>query len=239
MWGEHNSLCVRSVERRVSSIEKNFFQLKVSLIEVVVPPEEFGSDDVWVEARSKEHIINVFERSHSTNSVTWYYLDMDADDTETGTPGVPRSICGSNVGQMEAAYLVSKKIDLFTACESGLIIPGYLLSGVIAKLNVEPYKIGNRTVTRFTMPVLWDEAYPADERKLEMVKAAFAKEGKVISLLQKQSRSNNHASEDDDFHSSSNYDEHGGPSDGYGGHLSDDFINDALGGEADAYWNLD
>lgn len=35
------------------------------------------------------------------------------------------------------------------------------------------------------------------------------------------------------------YDQYGGPSDGYGGHIDDDFINDALGGEPDAIWNLD
>jgi hypothetical protein len=35
------------------------------------------------------------------------------------------------------------------------------------------------------------------------------------------------------------YDQYGGPSDGYGGALDDDFINDALGGEVDAYWNID
>lgn len=36
-----------------------------------------------------------------------------------------------------------------------------------------------------------------------------------------------------------NYSQYGGPSDGYGGSLDDDFINGALGGEPDANWNLD
>ena len=35
------------------------------------------------------------------------------------------------------------------------------------------------------------------------------------------------------------YDQYGGPSDGYGGSLDDDFINDVLDGEPDAYWNID
>lgn len=37
----------------------------------------------------------------------------------------------------------------------------------------------------------------------------------------------------------SDFDEYGGPSDGYGGRLDDDFINDALDGNPDAYWNID
>lgn len=35
------------------------------------------------------------------------------------------------------------------------------------------------------------------------------------------------------------YDEYNGPSDGYGGNLDDDFINDVLDGHAEAYWNID
>lgn len=35
------------------------------------------------------------------------------------------------------------------------------------------------------------------------------------------------------------YEEYGGPSDGYGGRLDDDFINDVLDGDPDAYWNID
>lgn len=42
-----------------------------------------------------------------------------------------------------------------------------------------------------------------------------------------------------DYESSDDYRTHGGPSDGYGGRLDDDFIDDAFGGEADAYWNID
>lgn len=41
-----------------------------------------------------------------------------------------------------------------------------------------------------------------------------------------------------DYDTDSDYDEYGGPSDGYGGRLDDDFINDALGGQADAIWNI-
>ncbi|AWH74383.1 hypothetical protein DCS32_09495 [Dokdonia sp. Dokd-P16] len=37
----------------------------------------------------------------------------------------------------------------------------------------------------------------------------------------------------------SSYEIYGGPGDGYGGHLDDDFINDVLGGHPDAYWNID
>ncbi|MBL85962.1 MAG: hypothetical protein CMO82_04805 [Winogradskyella sp.] len=40
-------------------------------------------------------------------------------------------------------------------------------------------------------------------------------------------------------YSSNSYAEYGGPSDGYGGHIDDDFINDVLGGHPDAYWNID
>lgn len=36
-----------------------------------------------------------------------------------------------------------------------------------------------------------------------------------------------------------NYSEYGGPSDGYGGYLDDDFINDVLDGDPSAIWNLD
>ena len=36
-----------------------------------------------------------------------------------------------------------------------------------------------------------------------------------------------------------NYSNYGGPSDGYGGRLDDEYIDDAFGGEADAYWNID
>ena len=36
-----------------------------------------------------------------------------------------------------------------------------------------------------------------------------------------------------------NYSNYGGPSDGHGGRLDDNFIDDALGGEAEAYWNID
>ena len=35
------------------------------------------------------------------------------------------------------------------------------------------------------------------------------------------------------------FEEYGGPSDGYGGRLDDDFINDVLDGDPDAYWNID
>lgn len=35
------------------------------------------------------------------------------------------------------------------------------------------------------------------------------------------------------------YGEYDGPSDGYGGYLDDDFINDVLDGNVDAYWGLD
>ena len=40
-------------------------------------------------------------------------------------------------------------------------------------------------------------------------------------------------------HSNDSYDKYGGPSDGYGGNIDDDFINDVLGGHPDAYWNID
>ena len=35
------------------------------------------------------------------------------------------------------------------------------------------------------------------------------------------------------------FDKYNGPSDGYGGALSDDFIDDALSGDPDAIWNID
>lgn len=35
------------------------------------------------------------------------------------------------------------------------------------------------------------------------------------------------------------YEYYGGPSDGYGGSLDDDFINDVLDGDPEAYWNID
>ena len=35
------------------------------------------------------------------------------------------------------------------------------------------------------------------------------------------------------------FDEFSGPNDGYGGRLDDDFINDVLDGNPDAYWNID
>lgn len=35
------------------------------------------------------------------------------------------------------------------------------------------------------------------------------------------------------------YSQYGGPLDGYGGSLDDDFINDVLDGKPDAYWNID
>lgn len=50
---------------------------------------------------------------------------------------------------------------------------------------------------------------------------------------------NNHMVCSNEFSDNNDYDEHGGPSDGYGGHLSDSLINDAFDGEADAYWNID
>ena len=41
------------------------------------------------------------------------------------------------------------------------------------------------------------------------------------------------------FLNSVNYSNYGGPSDGYGGRLDDEYIDDAFGGDADAYWNID
>lgn len=41
------------------------------------------------------------------------------------------------------------------------------------------------------------------------------------------------------YESKTSHSEYGGVSDGYGGYLDDDFINDALGGDPDAYWNID
>lgn len=35
------------------------------------------------------------------------------------------------------------------------------------------------------------------------------------------------------------FEEYGGPSDGYGGRLDDDYIDDVLDGHPDAYWNID
>lgn len=46
----------------------------------------------------------------------------------------------------------------------------------------------------------------------------------------------------DDYESHTNFanfDKYNGPSDGYGGSLSDEFIDDALGGDPEAYWNID
>ena len=51
-----------------------------------------------------------------------------------------------------------------------------------------------------------------------------------------EDNSNFYYSENDN---SKSYDQYGGPSDGYGDYLDDDFINDALGGEPSAYWNID
>lgn len=48
-----------------------------------------------------------------------------------------------------------------------------------------------------------------------------------------------YSSSDNTNYSTSSYDEYGGPRDGSGGYLDDDFINDALGGEPEAYWNID
>ena len=48
-----------------------------------------------------------------------------------------------------------------------------------------------------------------------------------------------YSNSNDTSYSNSNYDEYGGLSDGYGGYIDDDFINDALGGHPDAYWNID
>jgi hypothetical protein len=57
----------------------------------------------------------------------------------------------------------------------------------------------------------------------------------AVPELKNSSENINHT----DSAGSSTQGQYGGPRDGYGGTLDDDFINDVLDGDPDAYWNID
>ena len=65
--------------------------------------------------------------------------------------------------------------------------------------------------------------------------------GNVMQMHQnfEENEPNFYYSNSNNSKNSSSYDEYGGPDDGYGGHIDDDFINDVLGGHPDAFWNID
>ena len=65
------------------------------------------------------------------------------------------------------------------------------------------------------------------------------REGMGIADANNQISDNLSSGDEYEFNYTESFEKYGGPGDGYGGNLSDDFIDDALGGEPDAYWNID
>ena len=221
--------CVRSVEKKLSSIGKTYFQLKVSVAYLWGPPEElldFYHCDTWIGAKDKEYVMNLFASDENTKALKWCFKDYYEGIFEDVTLGL-------NIGELNApskhgqVMLYNKSIDLYSECQRGLIKPGCLLCGTTATLNVEPYKYDGKLVSSYTRPIFWAEELSSDEMR-NFIEKIFAKNGKIVSKIDKT------------------WDEFNGPvegssrySDGYGGYLDDHFIDDAFGGEADAYWNID
>lgn len=80
-----------------------------------------------------------------------------------------------------------------------------------------------------------------DNRILKKLNIRFSGTIDEMHKNYKEPEQNNNYHEEERFddRETYSYEQYGGPSDGYGGMLDDDFINDALGGEPDAIWNID
>lgn len=224
-----NHLCVRSVEKKISLSQSVYFQLKVSEVYILTLPEELVdlyNFDAWVTARESEYKVNVFYNDEDNEAMRWRFIDYYEGNFGDVTLGL-------NIGEINAPYkqgnaLYYDKIkNLYIECEKGRIKSGCLLCGTIATLNVKPYRYDGKLVSSYTRPIFWAEELSSDEMR-NFIERIFAKNGKIVSRIDKTWDKFNGPVE-----------ERSGYSDGYGGYLDDDFIDDVLDGDADAYWNLD
>ncbi|MFD2718068.1 hypothetical protein ACFST9_05040 [Hymenobacter monticola] len=220
---------MRSVEKKISSSQNVYFQLKVSVVYILTLPEELVdlyNFDAWVAAREPEYKVNIFYNDDNNEVMKWRFIDYYEGDSGDITLGL-------NIGEINAPYKQGSEFyydkikNLYSECEKGKIKPGCLLCGTIATLNVRPYKYDGKLASSYTRPIFWPEELSSAEMR-KFIENIFAKNGKIVSKIDKT------------------WDEFDGPvegstrySDGYGGYLDDDYINDVLDGDADAYWNLD
>ncbi|MCX2837266.1 hypothetical protein OQ279_03805 [Salinimicrobium sp. MT39] len=117
--------------------------------------------------------------------------------------------------------------DEFLALEGSFINPQFF--GVGDKIGKYTCKYNETTIKELNL------RYGIGfQEKVNRIRKTIAHTREQEENIEGNSKSNY-----DDFNHTESYDKYGGPGDGYGGNLSDDFIDDALGGEPDAYWNID
>jgi len=226
---------VRSVEKKVSSTGSIYFQIKVDracLIHLSEELVDLYNFDSWITARGDDFKLNIFYNDKNNEAMEWDFICYKGN--------LNNFISGLCIGEINARFedgieINYKRIEnLYIACEKGLINAGCLLHGAIVKRDVKPYLFDGKMVSSSTLPILWPRKFSIDERR-DFVEKTFAKNGKTIV-----------DKENDEWHKKHvthrYYDaisDEDATSDGYGGDLDDDFINDVLDGDAESYWNID
>lgn len=142
----------------------------------------------------------------------------------------------TNTGVFSLSEIIFKKITGLEVCEHDLIIGSYLTVETWNEGDVFIGLNGKKIVVKKSGVILKN---PEIRTAPDFISA----KNSFLRLTSSQQRKSiNVSGPNDPLHywsNSNGYYQYGGPPDGYGGFVSDDFINDALGGEPDAIWNID
>lgn len=142
----------------------------------------------------------------------------------------------TNTGVFSLSEIIFKEITGLEVCEHDLIIGSYLTVETWNEGDVFMGYNGKKIVARKSGVILKNpEIRTAPD--FMSAKSSFLR-----SINSRHRNSRYKSGTNDAFYYRNNsdaYAQYGGPPDGYGGFISDNFINDALGGEPDAIWNLD
>ncbi|MBT6684803.1 MAG: hypothetical protein HN704_03955 [Bacteroidetes bacterium] len=166
-----------------------------------------------------EFLNSIMNLNYTNNGSTEYW-------TSTNYPKASSSLHMKNINP-NPSYIkwCIKHIDGFYICSDEIEMLKDIKSFYFENFTIE---IVNDEILMYTPKIRINE-YKISDSFIEMNRR---KENEVLD--DKYPESNNCENNQD-----TSYEQFDGPSDGYGGMLSDGFINDVLDGDSEAYWNVD
>ena len=157
---------------------------------------------------------NISEWKETVNGDPYFWIDCEIDDG-AGTVSVPVFGKENRLRKIQSQFERMSNNDLI----------GFLTGVQIVK--IEPSDFGD----------ILPEGYYIPEYILKSPNIGI--EQAVLGSKRRNHRYRSRTSSSEDDYESDAFARYGGPPDGYGGRVDDDFIDDVLGGSPDAYWNLD
>ncbi|MGI4735637.1 MAG: hypothetical protein ACRYG7_10710 [Janthinobacterium lividum] len=127
----------------------------------------------------KDYDLTVF--SNSGYAVAWFFCDIDQNSPEISNRNMECAIDSSgNFLDIDFNYIVTERLHLFKALDSGAFREGYWLCGQIIKRRVRPYTINGSTAKNYTLPILWNDVSLTKEQKQQKIAREFNWKGRVI-----------------------------------------------------------